>query len=91
MLDVISKSRKDSPGKADNSEVKPKEASVSPKKGKRKRSLSDTQMDTDSPVSNGARGRLQRLPQFFNFYYCYCVFYIHIKILQYVLQSTIVS
>ena len=51
MLDVMSKAKKDSATKQETPEAKNKEVVSSPKKGKRKRSLTDTLMDTDTPAS----------------------------------------
>ena len=56
MLDVMSKEKKDSTGKTDTAETKTKETSSSPKKGKRKRSLSDPLMDVDPQQPSTSQG-----------------------------------
>ena len=54
MLDIMSKARKESTAKPEES--KSKETNNSPKKGKRKRSLSDPFMDVDSQQPSGSQG-----------------------------------
>ena len=58
MLDVLSKAKKDSTGKPDVADSKTKDSSSSPKKGKRKRSLSDSLMDTESQQPTTSQGNL---------------------------------